>query len=113
MDARVSGRTAVAGSATLAAAVVRGMRARSTLTVGCLLLAAVAIASAVLGPAYERSSSQSFLVARLRETTPVESGVVVQVDAAGRQTDSGVDAALERAPGFGAQHLDGLFGDPR
>ncbi|HSS67870.1 MAG TPA: FtsX-like permease family protein [Nocardioidaceae bacterium] len=106
----MSRHTGAAGSVTLAAAVVRGMRARSTLTVGCLLLAGVAIASAVLGPAYERSSSQSFLVARLRETTPVESGVSFKwTPPAG--VDVGVDEALDRAPGFGAQHLEGLFGD--
>ena len=61
----MSGRIGVAGSATLAAAVVRGLRARSTLTLGCLLLAAVAIASAVLGPAY-----QQLLVAVLPRRPP-------------------------------------------
>ena len=67
------------GVATLLAAVVRGLRARASLTLGSLLLAAVAIASAVLGPAYQSSASQSFLVARLTEARPVTTGVSVQM----------------------------------
>jgi putative ABC transport system permease protein len=106
----LTGRGAgVAGTATLAAAVVRGMRARTTLTVGCLLLAGVAIASAVLGPAYENSSSQSFLVARLREATPVETGAALRwtpPQAAGLT----VDVALKKAPSFGASTLGAQFG---
>jgi hypothetical protein len=106
----MSKTTGIAGSISLAPAVARGMRARATLTVGCLLLAAVAIASAVLGPMYQHAASQSFLVARLREAAPVETGAALRWTpplAAGIT----VDEALQRAPTFGASALSGPF-DP-
>jgi hypothetical protein len=107
----MSRTTDAGGSVTLAAAVARGMRARATLTIGCLVLAGVAIASAVLGPTYENAASQSFLVARLRESPPVETG------AAMRWTPppaSGITIgeALNRAPAFGAASLGTLFDPP-
>ncbi len=96
------------GVATLLAAVVRGLRARASLTLGSLLLAAVAIASAVLGPAYQSSASQSFLVARLTEARPVSTGVSVQMTP---DSELGEDprAALERASTVGDAQLSDRF----
>ncbi len=93
---------------TLLGAVVRGLRARASLTAGSIVLAAVAIASAVLGPAYQSASSQSFLVARLNEAPPVSSGVSVTYEPTGALAAS-YHEAYEHASGVGAQQLDGLF----
>jgi hypothetical protein len=102
----MSGRV---GLATLLAAVLRGLRARASLTAGCLLLAAVAIASAVLGPAYQSSASQSFLVARLTEASPVSTGVSVAYAPDSDLADDPA-AALDRAATVGAAQLGDRFG---
>jgi len=47
--------------------VVRGMRARLLLTLGSVLLAGLAIGSAVLGPMFEVASTNSYVVTRLNE----------------------------------------------
>ena len=102
----MSGRIGVAA---LLAAVFRGLRARISLTMGCLLLASVAIASAVLGPAYQSSASQSFLVARLTEARPVSTGVSVQFMPDPALADD-PEGALERTSTVGDAQLSEHFG---
>ncbi len=99
------------GLAALLAAVLRGLRARTSLTAGCLLLAAVAIASAVLGPVYQSAASQSFLVARLGEATPVSTGVSVSFQP-GAALAGDVQAASARASTAASEELRGHFGSP-
>jgi len=52
---------------TMLGTVIRGMRARLLLTVGSVLLASLAIGSAVLGPMFEVASTNSYVVTRLNE----------------------------------------------
>lgn len=99
------------GPARLLAAAVRGLRSRASLTVGSLLLATVALASAILGPAYQSAAAQSFLVTRLGEATPVSSGVSVTWSPPGELSDD-VDSALQAAPSVGADALAGHFAEP-
>ncbi len=97
------------GMGTLIAALLRGLRSRATLTFGAFVLAAVAVASAVVGPAYQTSSAQSFLVTRLQEAPPVYTGVSVTYQLpAGQKT--GYSDALRRAATIGEDRLSGLFG---
>ncbi len=93
----------------LAAALVRGLRSRATLTLGALVLAAVAVASAVVGPAYQASSAQSFLVTRLQAAPPVSTGVSVTSASLPGQ-DAGYSDRLHHAATVGAGRLAGLFG---
>ncbi len=93
----------------LAAALVRGLRSRATLTLGAFVLAAVAVASAVVGPAYQASSAQSFLVTRLQAAPPVSTGVSVTSGSLPGQ-DTGYSDRLHHAATVGAGSLAGLFG---
>jgi putative ABC transport system permease protein len=97
------------GPLTLLAAVARGLRARASLTIGSLVLSAVAIGSGVLGPAYQAAASQSFLVARLNEAPPVSSGVSVE-DAPTGDFAGDPALALSAAKDVGERQLRGLFG---
>lgn len=100
-----------AGVLALLAAVLRGMRARASLTLGSLLLITVAVASAVLGPTYQASSSQSFLVARLQEAKPTASGASFQWQPSGAPSGD-VGRATARAPELAADRLETGFGPP-
>ena len=93
----------------LGAAVLRGLRSRSALTIGCLLLTSVAVASAVLGPAYQSAATQSFLLARLSEATPTSTGVTIRYRP---NTAKDVEAATVAAERGGADQLAGTFAIP-
>lgn len=60
---------------TLLATVVRGMRARALLSAGSVLLAALAIGSAVLGPSFQEAVTNSYAVTRLDEATVASTGI--------------------------------------
>lgn len=49
-------------------AIVRGLRARALLSAGSVLLTALAIGSAVLGPVFSEAVTNSYVVTRLQET---------------------------------------------
>lgn len=51
-------------------AILRGLRARALLSAGSVLLAALAIGSAVLGPIFAEAVTNSYVVTRLQETAP-------------------------------------------
>ena len=52
---------------TMLATVLRGLRSRSLLTIGSVLLTALAIGAAVLGPIFQVAVTNSFFVTRLEE----------------------------------------------
>ena len=52
----------------LLGAIVRGLRARALLSAGSVLLTALAIGSAVLGPVFSEAVTNSYVVTRLQET---------------------------------------------
>ena len=51
-------------------AIVRGLRSRALLSAGSVLLTALAIGSAVLGPVFSEAVTNSYVVTRLQETPP-------------------------------------------
>ena len=71
-------------------AILRGLRARALLSAGSVLLTALAIGSAVLGPVFSEAVTNSYVVTRLQETPPGLTGLSRVFT-----PDSGV--ALERA----------------
>ncbi|WP_210649648.1 FtsX-like permease family protein [Nocardioides sp. SYSU D00065] len=56
-------------------AIVRGLRARALLSAGSVLLTALAIGSAVLGPVFSEAVTNSYVVTRLQETPPGLTGL--------------------------------------
>jgi hypothetical protein len=56
-------------------AILRGLRARALLSVGSVLLTALAVASAVLGPIFAEAVTNSYAVTRLREASPALTGL--------------------------------------
>src|SRR6476620_9927654 len=60
---------------TLLATVVRGLRARALLSAGSVLLIALAIGSAVLGPIFQVAVTNSYLVSRLYDVPNYLSGL--------------------------------------
>ncbi len=67
----------LADIAALLATGLRGMRARRLLTVGSVLVAALAIAAAVVGPMYQSASAASFVVTKLRAEPDYITGVTL------------------------------------
>lgn len=59
----------------LVGAVVRGLRARGLLSAGSVLLTALAVASAVLGPIFAAAVTNSYVVTRLREAPAALTGL--------------------------------------
>lgn len=74
----------------LVGAILRGLRARALLSAGSVLLTALAIGSAVLGPVFSEAVTNSYVVTRLQETPSGLTGLSRVFT-----PDSGV--ALERA----------------
>ena len=60
----------------LLAAVLRGLRARALLSVGSIVLTALAIGSAVLGPIFSEAVTNSYVVTRLREAPAAATGLI-------------------------------------
>ena len=56
-------------------AIVRGLRSRALLSAGSVLLTALAIGSAVLGPVFSEAVTNSYVVTRLQETAPGLTGL--------------------------------------
>ena len=68
-----SGGGAMTG--TMVGAVLRGIRSRSLLSVGSVLLILLAIGSAMLGPVFQVAVTKSYVVTRLNEAPPRATGV--------------------------------------
>jgi hypothetical protein len=89
---------------------LRGLRARWVLSIGSLLLTVIAIGSAVVGPSYERSAADSFVVAQLRAQPPIATGLTYDYrPSGGEDVDRAVTSALQRTaresgPGYEVGH---------
>ena len=55
--------------------VLRGLRSRALLSVGSILLAALALGSAVLGPIFAEAVTNSYVVTRLHEAPAASTGL--------------------------------------
>ncbi len=78
----------------LLATSLRGLRARWVLSVGSLLLTTIAIASAVVGPSYQHTAADSFMVAQLRAQPVLTTGLTYRF---ARQHGQSADDAIAQA----------------
>ena len=62
-------------TSTLLGAVLRGIRSRALLSAGSLLLIALGIGSAVLGPVFQVAVTNSYVVTRLNNAPPRSTGL--------------------------------------
>jgi hypothetical protein len=90
---------------TLLATVLRGLRSRALLSAGSVLLTALAIGSALLGPVYQVAVTGSFLVTRLDDAANNQTGLSWRFEPAG---GGGPEDALAAAE-TGAEEVDGPF----
>ena len=97
---------------TLLATVVRGLRARALLSAGSVLLTALAIGSAVLGPIFQVAVTNSYLVTRLDEAPNELTGLSwrFQPD---HQLTGAVDQAVRRAGEAASHAASGPFSAPQ
>ncbi len=95
---------------TIAGTVLRGMRARALLSLGSVLLTALAVGSAVLGPIFAEAVTNSYVVARLNAAPPLLTGVTWSLDSEG--TVGGPSEVLEQAEQVAADETLGPYGDP-
>ena len=103
-----SGRRGTPGAGSrsgLVPIVLGGMRSRSLLSVGVLVLTALALGSAVLGPTFTRAATSSYLVTRVGEAAPAATGLTWTLEP-GR--DSPPPAALAEA---GRTELESVASD--
>ena len=85
---------------TMVGAVLRGIRSRSLLSVGSVLLILLAIGSAMLGPVFQVAVTKSYVVTRLNEAPPRATGVsrlLVPDPGFPGGPQAGVDLAVEEA----------------
>ena len=88
---------------------LRGLRARWVLTAGSLLLTVIAVASAVVGPIYQRAAAQSFMVTKLASEEDLFTGTSFLYEApAGTAPAQSVRHATHEADGIlGTGYLPG------
>ncbi len=91
----------------LLATSLRGVRARWVLSLGSLLLTAIAIASAVVGPSYQQNAANSFVIAQLRAQLPLLTGLTY--DYLPRQGETVDDAAATALGETGRQSGPGYL----
>jgi putative ABC transport system permease protein len=70
-------RETLADLGSLLATGLRGLRSRWLLTIGSVLLAAIAVAAAVVGPMYQSASAASYVVSKLRLQPDYLTGVTL------------------------------------
>jgi len=93
----------------LLATSLRGLRARWVLSLGSLLLTVIAVASAVVGPSYQLSAANSFVVAQLRAQPSISTALTYDYrPSRSEDVDEAVSAALhETAQESGSGYLPG------
>jgi putative ABC transport system permease protein len=90
---------------------MRGLRSRLLLTLGSILLAAISVGAAVVGPMYQAGAASSYLVAKLRAEPNLLTGLVFDYQPSGVSAD-GVAAALSAARRAAQVALNDEFGPP-
>ena len=87
---------------TLAGAVLRGIRSRALLSAGSVLLIALAVGSAVLGPVFQVAVTKSYVVSRLNDAPPRSraraSSVAIRTPWAGPPWKSGDGTSSRLSP---------------
>jgi putative ABC transport system permease protein len=82
----------------LLATSLRGLRARWVLSLGSLLLTTIAIASAVVGPSYQGTAANSFVISQLAAQPLINTGLTYDYHPSGGETiDSAVSTAVDQA----------------
>jgi putative ABC transport system permease protein len=75
---------------------LRGLRARWVLAVGSLLLTTTAIASAVVGPSYQGSAANSFVITQLAAQPRINTGLTYDFHpSSGQSIDDAIASGLE------------------
>lgn len=87
---------------------LRGLRSRALLSFGSVLLAAIAVGAAVVGPMYQSGSASSYLVTRLRAEPNFLTGEVFDFTPSSLGPD-GYVAALGEARRLADQELNDTF----
>ncbi|NYD40085.1 FtsX-like permease family protein [Nocardioides panaciterrulae] len=95
----------------LFATVARGLRARALLSAGSVLLTALAIGSAVLGPVFQEAVTNSYLVTRLNDAPNELTGLTWRYQPEGPTVD--VATTVARAERAAAGAADGPFLAPQ
>src|SRR5262249_14363434 len=85
----------------LLATSLRGLRARWVLSLGSLLLTVIAIASAVVGPSYQATAANSFVIAQLRAEPRINTALTY--DYRPRQGDTIDQAVVDALASTGSQ----------
>jgi putative ABC transport system permease protein len=95
---------------------LRGLRARWVLSLGSLLLTTIAIASAVVGPSYQGTAANSFVITQLNAQPLINTGLTYDYRPADGETiDSAVTAAVDEAgreSGTAFQHGHAIVWQP-
>jgi hypothetical protein len=82
----------------LLATSLRGLRARWVLSLGSLLLTTIAIASAVVGPSYQGTAANSFVISQLAAQPLINTGLTFDYHPSRGQTiDAGTATALDQS----------------
>jgi hypothetical protein len=94
----------------LVAIVLRGLRSRFLLSAGVLLLTALAVGSAVLGPTFTRAATSSYLVTRIGDAPPSATGLTWTLEPGpdSPSPEALVDAGKEQLASIAGGH----FQDP-
>lgn len=88
--------SSVADLRSLLGTALRGLRSRQLLTVGSVLLAAIGVAAAVVGPVYQSASTASYLISKLRSEPDFVTGVTLDFTPT-QPTDRGTAIAHAKA----------------
>ena len=94
----------------LLATSLRGLASRTALSLGSLLLTAIAIASAVVGPSYQLNAANSFVIAQLAAQPLINTGLTFDYQHGDQETaDQAIVTALdettrESGTGYNAGH---------
>ena len=89
--------------------IIRGLRSRALLTVGSIVLAALALGSAVLGPIFSEAVTNSYVVTRLQEAPAASTGLARVFTPDGPLEPK---AAMERAVTESDARNEGAWGQP-
>ncbi len=80
----------------LLATSLRGLASRTVLSLGSLLLTAIAIASAVVGPSYQLNAANSFVIAQLEAEPLINTGLTYDYQRADHESpDRAISTALD------------------
>jgi putative ABC transport system permease protein len=81
----------------LLATSLRGMASRTVLSLGSLLLTVIAIASAVVGPSYQLTAADSFVIEQLAAQPTISTGLTYDYHpASGESADDAIASALDQ-----------------